>query len=102
MSKFFLSILLETPLRELTRVAIETKDNPRYLIRAQDNLRRKQKSLSRKIKGSKKRAKARVLLAKCHEKIANCRNDFQHKLTKTLIDENQAIIVETLKVKNMM
>ena len=34
--------------------------------------------------------------------MADARNDFQHKLSKRLIDENQAIIVETLAVKNML
>lgn len=31
--------------------------------------------------------------------MANARNDFQHKLSRRLIDENQAVMVETLKVK---
>lgn len=77
-------------------------DNPRFIKRAATNLRRKQKSLSRKKKGSSNRAKARLSVAKCHEKVANARNDFQHKLSRQLVDENQAIVVETLKIKNMM
>ncbi len=76
--------------------------NPRFLKNAYRNLRRKQKALSRSHKGSKGRAKARLLLAKAHERVANARNDFQHKLSRQLIDENQAVIVETLKVKNMV
>ena len=76
--------------------------NPRFLKRATQNLRRKQKSLSRKQKGSASRSKARLLLAKCHEKLRQSRQDFQHKVSKQLIDENQAIVVETLKVKNML
>ena len=76
--------------------------NPRFLKHAQANLRRKQKSLSRKQKGSANRSKARVLVAKAHERIAHARNDFQHKLSRRLIDDNQAVCVETLKVKNML
>ena len=76
--------------------------NPRFLKNARINLRRKQKSLSRKEKGSASRARARLLVAKCHEKLKHTRNDFQHKISKTVVDENQAIIVETLKIKNMM
>ena len=76
--------------------------NPRFLKNAYRNLRRKQKALSRCNKGSKGRIKARLLLAKAHERVANARNDFQHKLSRQLIDENQAVIVETLKVKNMV
>ena len=76
--------------------------NPRFLEQAEANLRRKQRSLSRKVKGSANRNKARILVAKVHERVTNARNDFQHKLSKRLIDDNQAICVETLKVKNML
>ncbi len=90
----------------LRHIAIESNSkknaNPRFLKRAAANLRRKQKALSRKQKGSANRNKARVLVAKGHERTANARNDFQHKLSKRLIGENQAVCVETLKVKNMI
>lgn len=61
-----------------------------------------QKDLSRCEKGSKNREKFRIKVAKQHEKIANQRKDFLHKLSKRLIDENQVICLEDLKVKNMM
>ncbi|AKH65483.1 transposase [Photorhabdus thracensis] len=80
----------------------EKVNNPRHLINATRNLRRKQKSLSRKQKGSANRSKARLRLAAVHERIANARADFQHKLSRTMVDENQAIIVETLKSASMM
>ncbi len=90
----------------LTHITIESNGkkttNPRFLKRAAANLRRKQKSLSRKKKGSANRNKARVLVARAYERLANARNDFQHKLSRRLVDENQAICVETLKVKNMI
>ena len=90
----------------LTHLAIESTGrkhkNPRFLRRAAQNLRRKQKSLSRKKRGSANRNKARALVAKAHEKTSNARSDFQHKLSRRLIDENQAVCVETLKVKNML
>lgn len=90
----------------LTHLAIDSKGNktanPRFLKRAQSNLRQKQKALSRCQKGSKGRAKARLKLAKAHERLANARADFQHTLSRQLIDENQAVVVETLKVKNLL
>jgi putative transposase len=89
----------------LTHIAIASNgnktDNPRFVTRAQRNLRRKQKSLSRKKKGSKNRAKARRPVAGAHERVTNARGDFQHKLCRHLVDENQAIGMETLKIKNM-
>ncbi|WP_243411152.1 RNA-guided endonuclease InsQ/TnpB family protein [Salmonella enterica] len=62
----------------------------------------KQKALSRKQKGSANRKKARIRLAALHERVANARADFQHKLSRAIVDENQAVIVETLKTANMM
>jgi putative transposase len=90
----------------LTNIMVDSNSkkeiNPRFLKNATRNLRIKQKKLSRKQKGSKARYKSRLLVAKCHERVRNIRNDFQHKISKAIIDENQAIIVETLKVKNML
>ncbi|ERS86113.1 RNA-guided endonuclease InsQ/TnpB family protein [Halomonas sp. PBN3] len=76
--------------------------NPRFLKQAQQNLKRKQQALSRTKKGSANRAKARLLVAKAHERLANARHDFQHKLSRQIVDDNQVVIVETLKVRNMM
>jgi len=90
----------------LSHLAIDSRGrktaNPRFLRQAAANLRRKQKALSRCQKGSRRRAKARLLVAKAHERLANARNDFQHKLSRQIVDNSQAVIVETLKVRNMM
>ncbi|KPD20460.1 RNA-guided endonuclease InsQ/TnpB family protein [Idiomarina abyssalis] len=77
-------------------------DNPRFLLRAERNLKRKMKALSRKKVGGKNRNKSRLIVAKCYEKLTNTREDFQHKLSRKLIDENQAVIVETLETANML
>jgi putative transposase len=76
--------------------------NPRFLGKHEDNLKRKQQQLSRKQKGSNNRNKARKKVAKVHRKISNCREDFLHKLSRRMVDENQVIIVENLNVKGMM
>ena len=80
----------------------EMIENPKCLRKSEKKLRKLQKDLSRCKKGSKNREKCRVKVAKQHEKIANQRKDFLHKLSKRLIDENQVIVLESLKVKNMM
>ena len=76
--------------------------NPRHLINAYRRLRRDSKALPRKKLRSANRRKARLRLAAQHERVANARADFQHKLSRRIIDENQAVIVETLKSANMM
>ena len=76
--------------------------NPKHLKQYEKQLRRLQQSLSRKKKDSKNNNKARLKVAKCHEHIVNSRNDFLHKLSRTLVNENQVIGIEKLKVKNMV
>lgn len=77
-------------------------DNPRFLRKSEEKIKKAQRALSRKKIGSKNRQKARIILARKHEKIANQRQDFIHKLSKRIVDDNQVIVVETLKSKNMM
>ena len=48
------------------------------------------------------RARARAKVARIHAKIADCRMDNLQKLSRKLINENQVVCVESLKVKNMM
>ncbi|MFC3779104.1 IS200/IS605 family element RNA-guided endonuclease TnpB [Bacillus chungangensis] len=76
-------------------------ENPKWLRKAEKRLAFLQRSLSRKKKGSKNREKARLQVAKLHEKIANQRNDFLHKISNEVTNENQVIVIEDLKVKNM-
>ncbi|MEG4394880.1 RNA-guided endonuclease TnpB family protein [Microcoleus sp. BROC3] len=76
--------------------------NPKYYRKYELRLAKRQKSLSRKQKGSNNRHKARIKVAKVHAKIARCREDFLHKLSRKLVDENQVIVVENLAVKNMV
>ena len=64
------------------------------------NVIKAQKILSRRKKGSANRTKAKAKLAKKHLKLRNKRNDFLHKVTQRL-SENQTIAVEDLKIKNM-
>lgn len=76
--------------------------NPKHLKKHAKNLKRKQQKLSRKTQGSKTRYKARRMVAKVHGKIARVREDFLHKLSRKLVNENQVIVVENLAVKNMV
>lgn len=76
--------------------------NPKYLKKSEKKLRKLQKDLSRCQKGSKNREKCRVKVARQHEKITNQRKDFLHKFSKRIICENQTVVLEDLRVKNMM
>ncbi|AWK51597.1 transposase [Clostridium beijerinckii] len=117
--KYFISILIDTENYQLhkidKKVGVDlgikefaiTSDgdffsNPKHLKKSEKRLAKLQKDLSRKQKGSNNRRKARIKVAKIHEKIANQRNDFLHKVSTQLINENQVIVIEDLKVSNMI
>ena len=76
--------------------------NPKWLNKHERNLKIKQQQLSRKQKGSNNRNKSRFKVAKVHNKISRCREDFQHKLSRKIVNENQVIVVENLNIKGMV
>lgn len=78
------------------------QSNPRHTAKYAARLALLQRRLSKKARGSKNRARARLKVARIHAKIADCRLDALHKATRELINENQVVCVESLKVKNMI
>jgi putative transposase len=76
--------------------------NPKHYQKAQYRLKHLQQRLSRKTKGSKNRNKARVRVAQLHTHISAQRNDHLHKLSRRLVNENQVLGIETLRVANMV
>ncbi|NEO27108.1 MAG: IS200/IS605 family element transposase accessory protein TnpB [Kamptonema sp. SIO4C4] len=77
-------------------------NNPKHFTKHHLNLKRKQQKLARQQKGSNNRQKAKKLVAKVHSKISRCREDFLHKLSRKIVNENQVIAVENLNVKSMV
>jgi putative transposase len=77
-------------------------DNPKHLAKHEKNLKRKQQKLAKKQKGSNSRHKYRKVVAKVHERLRNSRQDFLHKLSRKLVNENQVVVVENLHVKGMV
>jgi len=77
--------------------------NPRHLKKHERNLKRKQRKLSRKKdKTTNNRRKAKKSLACVHSKIFRVREDYLHKLSRKIVNENQVVVVENLAVKNMV
>ena len=77
-------------------------DNPRHTANYAVQLAKAQRKLSKKKLGSANRAKANKNVARVHAKITDCRLDNLHKLSRKLINDNQVVCVESLKVKNMI
>lgn len=124
-NKYFVSILIEEEVPEIqkSKPLIETAvgidlgiksflvtskgdvfDNPKYLKSSSNKLKREQRKLSIKKKGGKNREKQRLKVALLHEKITNQRNDFLHKVSRQLVNDNQVntYCLETLNVGGML
>ncbi len=74
---------------------------PKFLRRAARKLRRLQQNLARKQRGSSNRKKAVVKVARAHAKVGDTRRDWLHKLSTTMVRDNQAIYVEDLSVAGL-
>lgn len=80
----------------------EVIENPRYFRTSQLRLATEQRKLSHCTKGSQNYKKQKLRVALIHERIKNQRKDFQHKLSRQIVNENQVIISEDLNVKGML
>lgn len=76
--------------------------NPRWYRHAHRLLRVRQRSVARKQKGGRNRRKAIIQLQRASEHVANTRKDFLNKLANRLVNENDLIAVEDLKIPNMV
>ncbi len=77
-------------------------DNPKYLLKSQDKLKKLNRQFAKKTKGSKNKAKFRKILASLYEKVTNQRKDFQHKLSSKTVNDSQVIVLEDLNIKGMV
>ena len=76
--------------------------NPRFLKKSEKNLKIEQRKLSKKERGGKNYEKQKVRLAKAYRKVKNARLDHQHKLARSLVQDYDLIIIEELKIKQMI
>ena len=81
-----------------TKYNIDTK----HIKKLEKKLKRLQRKFSRTMPKSKNHEKRRIKVAIQYEKITNFKSDFFHKLSRKLVDENQVIAIESLRIKNMV
>lgn len=79
----------------------EVIENPKHLNNSLSKLKLAQQKLSEFKKTDVKRHAAKQHVARLYEKVKNQRNDFQHKVSKKLIQDNDQIFVEDLNIKDM-
>jgi putative transposase len=80
----------------------EKVEPPKFLLKSEKKLKREQRRLSRKRKGSMNRRRQVIKLARIHRKIRLQRSDFNHKLSRMLVNRFDVIGFENLRIPNMM
>jgi transposase len=84
---------------------VELVENPRHLTRKLDQLARAQQALAacaktgRRDGGRRNKAKARV--ARLHRQVRDARKDFNHQLSRRLVDSFDEVFFEDLTIANM-
>ena len=86
--------------------------NPKYRMHTQRKLTKQQRKLShcaeraraegRSLYNSKNYQKQRLKVAYLHQKASAQNNNFQHILTKRIIESQDIVVVEDMKIKNLM
>jgi len=77
-------------------------ENSRFLRKGERRLKKSHRRLSKRVKGSNNRKRARVTLGKRHLKISRQRKDFAVKLARCVIQSNDCVVYEDLRIKNMV
>ena len=76
--------------------------NPKWFKKSQAKLRVLQRSIQRKKIGSKNRRKAVLRLRKFYVQLKNQKNEFQHQVSRKIIDNFGLIAVENLNIRVMV
>jgi putative transposase len=74
---------------------------PKFLRKAERNLKSAQRRVSRRNIGSKRRQKAIIKLGKQHKKVADTRKDFHFKTANNLLKKYDIVAVEKLNIKGL-
>lgn len=80
----------------------QTVANPKHLRKSEKSLKRLSRRMSKTKKGSKNRAKFRNKLARKHLKVSRQRKDFAVKTARCVVQSNDLVAYEDLKVRNMV
>ena len=80
----------------------EVINNEKLTYKYEKKLAKLQRQFTKKKKDSNNWNKQRIKIARLHEKITNIRKDNLHKISHTLVKENQFIFSEDLNIKGMV
>lgn len=127
--KYYASICIETEVQPLPKTGKQVGfdlglidlligsdgtryERPKYAYAYKDRLAKEQRKLSQmrtkleranlNLDECKNYQKQRHKVAKLHEHVANCAKDFNHKLSRRLVEEYDLIAMEDLNVRGML
>jgi len=75
--------------------------NPRHVLKARLRVERAQRVVAKRKRRGKNRRKTIDVLARLHEQVARQRRDYAHKVSRALVDANDALVFEDLRLRNM-
>ncbi|NEQ70247.1 MAG: IS200/IS605 family element transposase accessory protein TnpB [Symploca sp. SIO2D2] len=76
--------------------------NPRFLRKAEQDIKRSQRNIYKKKKGSTGRKKARGIYARKHLRVTRKRNEHAKKLARNLCLANAKVVLEDLNVSGLV
>ncbi len=79
----------------------EAIENPRHYRKGLKRIKLLSQIKDRRKKGSQRRKRATVALARAHRKVRNQRQNFQHQLSRRLVNEYGLIAMEDLRILNL-
>jgi len=119
-SKYYVSVCVEqyvdikeVPIRRVIGIDVGVKDllatsdgiiikNMKFIEKYERKIKGLNKWLARCQKGSKNREKVKYKIQEVYSKLKNARKYFLHKTSKQLVEENDLIVTEKLKINKMV
>jgi len=75
--------------------------NPKHIAKARLHVERAQRVVAKRKRRGKNRRKATDMLARIHQKVVRQRRDYAHKISRALVDANDVLVLEDLRLRTM-
>ena len=96
------TIAIDVGVKDLVVTSMGEKYSKIKIDRIENHIKKLQQDLANKVKGSKNYIKLKNKISRLYQKIRNKRKYYIHNITNKITKENNVIITEDLKVKEMI
>ena len=95
---------LKQKLRQLKKAqkVLSRRSKKKYTLQIVKETENGQFTTEEKEIFSNRREKARLQVAKLHRDVVNCRNDYLHKISRKLVNDNDGLAFESLNIRGMV